>query len=183
MGATVTTLPFGGEGAAVRAGLPAEIATGGGAPSALLRGWDPVGNMSWEDFTTQFGTPEARIWPDNDGFPPGYAPQPVQLPAGTIIDRFGAETGRYLSPDGTPFAGRALAPESVGLEYFRYLVTGKPLPDDWQIVQGPAEPWFGQTPAPNAVQYMIVGHDGVRVTVEDLVDRGILNEYGPPLGR
>lgn len=182
-GATAATLPFGGEGAAVRAGLPAEIATAGGAPTALLRGWDPVGGMPMEEFGTRFGTPEARIWPDNDGFPPGYTPQPAHLPEGTIIDRFGSEFGRYLSPDGTPFADRALTPETVGTDYNRYMVTGKALPDGWQIVQGPVEPWFGQTPSPNAVQYMIVGPDGVRVNVKELVDRGILDVAGPPLGR
>ena len=91
------------------------MATEGGAPSALLRGWDPVGNMPWEDFATQYGTPQARVWPDNDGFPPGYTPQPVELPAGTVIDRFGSEYGNYLSPDGTPFMDRALRPESAEL--------------------------------------------------------------------
>ncbi len=39
----------------------------------------------------------ARIWPGNNGFPPGYEPQPATLPAGTIIDRFGGEGGRYLA--------------------------------------------------------------------------------------
>lgn len=183
VGASAATLPFGGEFAAVRAGLPAEIATSGGVPTALLRGWDPVGHMPWEEFSRQFGTPEARVWPDNDGFPPGYTPQPVQLPAGTIIDRFGSEYGNYLSPDGTPFADRALRPESVGGDYTRYIVTGKPLPEGWQIVQGPVEPWFGQTPSPDAVQYMIVGPDGVKPTVSELIKRGVLRDDGPPLGQ
>ena len=40
----------------------------GGAPEALIRGWDPVGGMSPEEFA-RFGTPDARIWPANDGFP------------------------------------------------------------------------------------------------------------------
>jgi uncharacterized protein YukE len=173
----------GGEGAAVRAGLPAEIVTEGGAPLAAVRGWDPTGGMPWEDFASRFGTPESRIWPGNDGFPPGYAPQPAQLPEGAIIDRFGSEYGRYLAPDGTPFADRALAPESVGGDYNRYMITGKPLPPDWQIVEGPVEPWYGQTPSPGTLQYMIVGLDGVRVSVKELLDRGILDEYGPPLGR
>jgi uncharacterized protein YukE len=174
---------FGGEGAAVEAGLPAETVTEGGAPLAVVRGWDPTGGMPWDDFASQFGTPGARSYPLNDGFPPGYVPQPAQLPEGAIIDRFGSEYGRYLAPDGTPFADRSLAPESVGGDYNRYMVTGKPLPPGWQIVEGPVEPWYGQTPPPSALQYMIVGPDGVKVTVKELVDRGILDEYGPPLGR
>ncbi|MGB3484167.1 MAG: TNT domain-containing protein [Mycobacterium sp.] len=131
IGASAATLPFGAEGAAVRAGLPAEIATPGGAPTALLRGWDPVGNMPWDEFASRFGTPEARIWPDNNGFPPGYQPQLVELPAGTIIDRFGSEGGRYLAPDGSPFVDRALTPESSGATYNRYIVTGEPMPEGW----------------------------------------------------
>lgn len=175
--------PFGGEAAAIRAGLPAELLTEGGAPRALLQDWNSTGGMPWKDFETQFGTPETRVYPRNDGFPPDYTPQPAQLPAGTIIDRFGHEGGRYLAPDGAPFSDRSLAPESVGSEYHRYMVTGKPLPPGLQIMEGPVEPFYGQTPSPEATQYMIVGPDGVKVSVKELVDRGILDEYGPPLGR
>ncbi|OBA59475.1 hypothetical protein A5647_17685 [Mycobacterium sp. 1100029.7] len=174
---------FGPEGAFVRAGLPAEVVTEGGAPLSVVRGWHPTGGMGWEDFASQFGTPQARSYPLNDGFPPGHLPQAAQLPQGAIIDRFGSEYGRYLAPDGTLFADRALAPESVGGQYNRYMVTGKPLPPGWQIVEGPVQPYYGQTPSPSSLQYMIVGPDGVRVSVKELVDRGILDEYGPRLGR
>ncbi|WP_066908865.1 glycohydrolase toxin TNT-related protein [Mycobacterium interjectum] len=176
-------LIFGGEGAMVEAGLPAETVTPGGAPLAVVRGWDPTGGMPWDEFASQFGTPGARTYPLNDGFPPGFVPQPAHLPEGTIIDRFGSEYGRYLSPDGTAFADRSLAPESVGGDYKRYMVTGEPLPPGWQIVEGPVEPWYGQTPSPGSLQYMILGPDGVEVNVKELVDGGILDEYGPRLGR
>jgi uncharacterized protein YukE len=176
-------LLFGGEGAFVEAGLPAETVTEGGAPLAVVRGWHPTGGMTWDDFASQFGTPQSRNYPLNDGFPPGYVPQPAQLPEGAIVDRFGSEYGRYLAPDGTPFADRAVAPESVGGDYNRYLVTGKPLPPGWQVLEGPVEPFYGQTPSPGSLQYMILGPDGVKVTVKELVDRGILDEYGPRLGR
>ncbi|MFP1155443.1 glycohydrolase toxin TNT-related protein [Mycobacterium sherrisii] len=174
---------FGPEGALVRAGLPAEVVTEGGAPLSVVRGWHPTGGMPWDDFVSEFGTPQARNYPLNDGFPLGYVPRPVQLPEGAIIDRFGSEYGRYLAPDGTPFPDRALAPESVGGDYNRYIVTGKPLPPGWQILEGPVQAYYGQTPSPGAVQYMIVGPDGVRVSVKELVDRGILDDYGPRLGR
>lgn len=179
----VPGLILGGEGAAVRAGLPAELITEGGAPRALLQDWNATGGIPWKDFETQYGTPETRVYPGNDGFPPGYTPQPAQLPPGTIIDRFGHEGGRYLAPDGASFTDRALAPEAVGGAYNRYMVTGHPLPPGWQIVEGPVQPFYGQTPSPGATQYMIVGPDGVRPSVAELVDRGILDEYGPPLGR
>ncbi|WAJ46664.1 TNT domain-containing protein [Mycobacterium sp. Aquia_216] len=176
-------LLFGGEGAAVRAGLPAETVTAGGAPLAVVRGWHPTGGMPWEDFASQFGTPELRSYPLNDGFPSGYVPQPAHLPEGTIIDRFGSPHGRYLAPDGTPFADRALAPESVGGDYNRYMVTGKPLPPGWQVVEGPVQPYYGQTPSTGSRQYMVLGPDGVKPSVWELVRLGILDEYGPPLGR
>ncbi|MGY4712995.1 TNT domain-containing protein [Mycolicibacterium sp. CBM1] len=175
------TAPFGAEGAMVRAGLPAELVTEGGIPLSVMRGWDPLGGMHPTEFDNQFGGAGARVFPENDGFPPGYVPQPARLQAGDIIDRIGSERGRYLAPDGTPFGGRAIMPESAGGEYHRYMITGKPLPDGWQIVEGPIQPWFGQTPTPGAPQYMIVGPP--EANVEELVDRGILDEYGPPLGR
>ena len=183
LSAAAATAPFGGEGAAIRAGLPAELLTEGGAPASVLRGWHPTGGMSGGEFESQFGTPSSRVWPSNDGFPGGYSPQPAHLPEGTIIDRFGSAYGRYLAPDGTPFADRALTPESAGSDYNRYMVTGKALPPGWQIVEGPVEPWFGQNPSPGATQYMIQGPDGVKVSVRELIDRGILDEYGPPIGR
>ncbi|KMO82520.1 TNT domain-containing protein [Mycolicibacterium chlorophenolicum] len=183
LSAAAATAPFGGEGAAVRAGLPAELVTEGGAPLAVMRGWDPMGGMSAQDFQNLFGTPGARNWPGNDGFPPGYVPQPAHLPEGTIIDRFGSEYGQYLSPDGTPYSDRAITPETLGGEYNRYMVTGAPLPSGWRIVEGPVEPWFGQTPSPGALQYMVVGPEGTRISVNDLLEKGIIERAGPPLGR
>jgi uncharacterized protein YukE len=180
---TTPTLMFGGEGAAVEAGLPAEVVTEGGAPLAVVHGWDPLGGMSSDDFASHFGTPETRVWPGNEGFPAGYEPQPAHLPAGTIIDRFGSEFGRYLAPDGASFGDRTLPPESVGGDYNRYMVTGEALPPGWRIVEGPVEPFYGQTPSPGTLQYMIEAPDGVKPTVYELVRLGILDEYGPRLGR
>ncbi|SBS75335.1 conserved hypothetical protein [uncultured Mycobacterium sp.] len=181
--AAAATAPWGAEGAMVRAGLPAELVTEGGIPLSVMRGWDPLGGMHPTDFDNSFGPAGARIFPDNNGFPPGYVPQPANLPAGTIIDRIGSEHGSYLAPDGAPFGGRAIMPESAGGEYNRYMITGKPLPDGWQIVEGPVQPWFGQTPTPGVPQYMIVGPDGVQVSAFELWRRGIFDNYGPPLGR
>lgn len=183
VGAAAVTLPFGAEGAIVRAGLPAELLTEGGAPAAVLRGWNPTGGLSWHEFEASFGRPETRVWPENGGFPPGYIPQPAQLPEGTIIDRFGSEWGHYLSPDGTPFADRSLAPESVGSNYNRYIVTGNPLPEGWKIVEGPVEPYYAQVPSPDSTQYVIIAPDGIPPSVWELVRRGVLDEYGPPFGR
>ncbi|MGY4712189.1 TNT domain-containing protein [Mycolicibacterium sp. CBM1] len=177
------TAPFGFEGAAVRAGLPAELVTEGGIPLSVMRGWDPLGDKHPSEFDNLFGPAGARVFPDNDGFPPGYVPQPANLQPGDIIDRIGSGGGRYFAPDGTSFGGRAIMPESVGGEYHRYMLTDKPLPPGWQIVEGPIQPWFGQTPTPGVSQYMIVGPDGVDANARELVRRGILDDCGPPLGR
>lgn len=183
VGSAAATLPFAGEGAMVRAGLPAEVLTPGGAPAAVLRDWHPTGGMLSAEFESRFGAPESRAWPGNDGFPPGYVPQPAQLPEGTILDRFGSAGGRYLAPDGTPFADRSLAPELVDANYNRYMVTGESLPPGWQIVEGPVQPFYGQAPSPGAMQYMITAPDGVQPTVRELVKLGILDSHGPPLGQ
>ncbi|TGD87347.1 hypothetical protein BayCH28_13255 [Mycolicibacterium sp. CH28] len=74
-------------------------------------------------------------------------------------------------------------PESVGGEYHRYMITDKPLPPGWRIVEGPIQPWFGQTPILDVPQYMIVGPDGAKVPVRDLLKEGVLDRAGPPLGR
>ncbi|GAY19450.1 TNT domain-containing protein [Mycobacterium sp. shizuoka-1] len=183
LSAAAATAPFGAEGAMVRAGLPAELVTEGGIPLSVMRGWDPLGGMHPTDFDNLFGPAGARVFPENNGFPPGYDPQPANLPAGTIIDRIGSPDGRYFAPDGTPFGGRAIMPESAGGEYNRYMLTGNPLPDGWRIVEGPIQPWFGQTPTPGVPQYMLVGPPGVKVSAYELWRRGILDNYGPPLGR
>ena len=78
-GATAVTLPWGGEGAAVRAGLPADLLFEGGAPTALLRDWHPTGRLGLEAFESTYGGPTARIWPENDGFPAGYEPRHLSL--------------------------------------------------------------------------------------------------------
>jgi hypothetical protein len=139
--------------------------------------------MRSTEFDSLFGSAGARVFPDNNGFPPGYVPQPANLPAGRIIDRIGSEQGSYLAPDDTPIGGRAIMPESVGGEHNRYVISGKPLPEGWQIVEGPIQPWFGQTPTPGVPQYMIVDSGGVKVPVWDLLEEGVLDRAGPPLGR
>ncbi|EHB44688.1 hypothetical protein MycrhDRAFT_6707 [Mycolicibacterium rhodesiae JS60] len=183
LSAAAATAPWGAEGAMVRAGLPADLVTEGGIPLSVMRGYDPLGGMSSTEFDNLFGPAGTRVFPDNNGFPPGYVPQPANLPEGTIIDRIGSTDGRYFAPDGTPFGGRAIMPESVDGEYNRYMLSGKPLPDGWQILEGPIEPWFGQSPTPGVPQYMLVGPPGVKVSAFELWRRGILDDCGPPLGR
>jgi hypothetical protein len=183
LSSAAATAPFGAEGAMVRAGLPAELVTEGGAPLAVMRGWDPLGDVHPTQFEDLFGRPGARIYPDNDGFPTGYVPQPANLQAGEVIDRFGTEYGHYFAPDGAPAGDRSLAPESFFGQYERYVRTGEPLPHGWQIVEGPVQPFYGQAPSPDAKQYLILNSDGVKLPVWEAVREGVISYEGPPLGR
>jgi hypothetical protein len=91
----------------------------------------------------KFTTPEGRIlWPNAklhpDGFHNGVFEETLLKP-GTIIDRYGLDTGNFFSPDGTPFEARALPKSSKAPQPKRYRVL-KPLP----VKQGKATPWFDQ---------------------------------------
>ncbi|MCH8493993.1 MAG: glycohydrolase toxin TNT-related protein, partial [Idiomarina sp.] len=86
----------------------------------------------------QWVAPDGTIrWPPNDGF--AAEPERVDLPPGTLLDRYGAEGGRFLAPAGTPFEARAMPPSSRDGPLTKYEVL-RPLPVD----AGPAASWFDQ---------------------------------------
>ncbi|MGK3148405.1 hemagglutinin repeat-containing protein, partial [Xanthomonas phaseoli pv. dieffenbachiae] len=64
-------------------------------------------------------------WPSNLGFAESHVDD--VLPVGTKLDRYGSPDGAFLSPFGTPYEQRALAPGSMGNGYHEYEVI-KPLP-------------------------------------------------------
>ncbi|WZY01341.1 TNT domain-containing protein [Bacillus sp. FSL W7-1360] len=75
-------------------------------------------------------------WPPNDGFK-GKRVKTTMEP-GAVIDRYGEpETGRYLSPAGTPYEQRALALHSDSASYRQYRVK-RP----FQVESGEIAPWF-----------------------------------------
>ncbi|GAA4541307.1 TNT domain-containing protein [Amycolatopsis samaneae] len=78
---------------------------------------------------------EERDWPRAGS----WSEEPVLLPEGALLDRFGGAEGRVFAVDGTPFARRSLPPSAVDGGYRRYRVT-RPVPM-WRSVS-PA--WFGQ---------------------------------------
>ncbi|MEV8437076.1 TNT domain-containing protein [Actinosynnema sp. NPDC051121] len=63
----------------------------------------------------------------------------VVVPAGTELDRFGAETGNLVYASGTMFGQRSLPPDWLNRRYHVYRVQ-KPVP----ALKGVAVPWFGQ---------------------------------------
>ncbi|MDQ3405182.1 MAG: TNT domain-containing protein [Actinomycetota bacterium] len=72
------------------------------------------------------GTHQSNRWPPHDGAVPG-SQRDVTLPTGTVLDRFGGERGRFLSPlaaDGTPYhyRERAIFPDNAQAGYHVYVV-------------------------------------------------------------
>ena len=89
----------------------------------------------------------ATLWPPHNGNLGGIS-TPTELQPGANIDRYGAETGSFLSPAGTPFEERALRPGTNQLDLNEYTVE-KPIP----VNEGEAAPWFGEPGG--GVQYEI----------------------------
>ncbi len=80
-----------------------------------------------------------------------------------------------MSPDGVPFAERALPPGSAEKPYYQYVVDDPTaLPPGWHIEQSQAAPWFHQPGG--GTQYRIVAPEGDEASVETLVDWGFLKE-------
>jgi RHS repeat-associated protein len=79
-------------------------------------------------------TPEGP-YPGNMGFL--GEPETTVLQEGTLIDRYGSETGKFVSPAGTPREMRSLAPWSSS-ELSTYKVV-RPI----TVKAGPVQPWFG----------------------------------------
>lgn len=111
----------------------------------------------------QYQDGKGWIWPANMGFK-GQKVE-VTLPVGTRLDRVGEASGSFLSPAGTGFEQRALAPGTGASPVYQYEVV-KPLP----VVQGEIAPAFGETGG--GVQ--ILPNVGQRVNVQWLLDNGYL---------
>ena len=76
---------------------------------------------------------------NTDGFTNGVY-HVETLTSGTIIDRYGSNgSGRYFSPDGTPYAERALPPFMERQPYNRYRVV-----QPFDVKAGEIAPWFNQ---------------------------------------
>lgn len=127
-------------------------------------------------------------WPPNDG----YAGEPTIYSSvedyvrdfGGDVDRIGHPAGNYLGAieDGTPasFEERSLQPTSVNDYYYQYEFTGEQLPEGWTIKSGKVAGW-GQQPG-GATQLQVLGDDGKPVSVQDLLDKGVLRGKDQPVG-
>ncbi|KAF7362734.1 Hemagluttinin repeat family protein [Mycena venus] len=112
----------------------------------LLANYDPLGGLCPEEWLMKYTYTNGSIhYPDGNGFELSAAGTPIKenkvLPAGTLLDRFGRETGSYLSPLHTPANQRSLAPSSFDppAEYHVYKVL-----TELAVEEGKTAPWFGQ---------------------------------------
>ena len=101
------------------------------------------------------------IWPVNQGF--AGTPVVKVLEPGTRIDRYGYESGRYVSPAGTPYEQRALAPGTEKKPYKVYEIV-KPV----EVQAGKIAPWFDEPGG--GTQYVF------DESIADLLEKGILKE-------
>ncbi|MFC5446707.1 glycohydrolase toxin TNT-related protein [Paenibacillus aestuarii] len=150
----------------------AGFVTGGVASSGATiangarAGWGLVttgARKAWEYFfgNKKDSAPEIE-WPPNMGFD-GEA-ETTTLSPGTLVDRYGYEGGSFVSPQGTPFAQRALpASYESDKPYHVYEVV-----NSLEVKSGRIAPWFGQPGG--GTQYLLPN------SVKDLIESGVLRE-------
>jgi len=99
-------------------------------------------------------------WPPNDGF----ADPPVRtaLRVGTLLDRYGGDSGNFLAPAGTPFEQRSLPEFFESTQPFSVFE----VLEEFEVEAGVAAPWFGQPGG--GVQYRTAA------PVSELIERGYL---------
>jgi hypothetical protein len=126
-----------------------------GSIAPIVRGYKRLGGLTESRFLATYWDPKAnngkgswRYPPDNgflivDGRPVEF---PLTLAPGQLVDRFGSEYGSFLAPQDTPYAERALPPQSLDnydagftCNYHLYRVL-KP----FETETGPIAPDFGQ---------------------------------------
>lgn len=119
----------------------------------LLDGWHRTGALEPSAFLQRYwdGPPETGRWkyPPHDGFAEvNGVPDRTDdaLPPGSMLDRFGPDSGTFLAPAGDPYPARSLPPQSLrtrpggaACDYHVYEVL-RTLP----VRRGPAAPWFEQ---------------------------------------
>ena len=101
-----------------------------------------------------------NMYPSNNGFK--GQPTSTELQPGQIIDRYGDETGRYFTPEGTPIANRSLPPSANTNPYNTYEVVN-PFP----VQSGIVAPFYGQPGG--GIQYY-----SPNMNVQQLINQGYI---------
>ncbi|MGM1064895.1 TNT domain-containing protein [Saccharothrix sp. Mg75] len=149
----------------------------------LLNGYERFGDaQNPVTFLNTYWGDKGWKYPANDGF--AGTPTTVVLQPGQFLDRFGGQSGRFLSPTGTPFAQRSLPPQSLNTceyekgtwmpyGYYRYKIL-----KEFPVLSGTAAKWFGQPGG--GTQYKVVSpvDPPQRRNVAWLVANGYLGVVG-----
>jgi Tuberculosis necrotizing toxin len=140
---------------------PARLLQAPPEPAGLLPAPDATPTQLEFPFVNDLSGKPPIQWPPNNGF--AGEPAPATLIPEAQVDRFGTANGSYVSPRGTPYIQRSLAP---GTQYKPYNVYNVLKPIDVQV--GPIAPAFGmpglgtQFKLPSTVQSLIdSGHLGL----------------------
>lgn len=129
---------------------PATLPTTG-AVGLMVRGYQRFGHLTKDQFLARYWDPSANggrgsyLFPPDNGFLFGI--QTVgTVHMGMRLDRFGSEFGAFLAPALTPYAQRAIPPQSLNTfdpaypcNYHAYLVL-----KSFRLRLGPIAPWFEQ---------------------------------------
>ncbi|MFE9744960.1 glycohydrolase toxin TNT-related protein [Saccharothrix saharensis] len=143
--------------------------------------YGPYGD--YQSFRDAHSKPDGSIdWPPNQG---ADGPRVVvELPAGTVLDRFGSPNGDFLSPlrpDGQAygFGERAIMPDSLGKGYHVYVLDA-PL----TVELAPVAPAFDQNGGARQLQPVLdaalADPNTGQMSVQRLIDLGVLHEVDVP---
>ncbi|KLU82168.1 hypothetical protein MAPG_01244 [Magnaporthiopsis poae ATCC 64411] len=121
---------------------------------SILATYDRLGGMCPGKFLETFYDDKTGRWryPDQRGYSVDDGGRPIKgsmtIPPGTLVDRFGAETGRFVTPAGTPYTQRALPPDNLltlaGNQKFPYQYRVYRVVKPIVAEIGPIAPAFGQ---------------------------------------
>ena len=168
---------------------PEELPTHG-VLGSILEGYDRLGGRTAVEFLNAWWLPAADSgqggwdYPKDDGFAHDASGRPIAvplvLPAGQnlMVDRFGNESGTFLSPAGTKFGQRAIPPSNLTVNDPRYPFNYHlyRVAKDITVCAGPAAPAFEQPGG--GVQYVqsskVCPTLPNNVTVGSLVSNGSL---------
>ncbi|MGW6919427.1 TNT domain-containing protein [Kitasatospora sp. NPDC054939] len=121
-----------------------------GPVAAMLTGYHRFGGLEPTQFLDWYREGTRWKYPDNRGFTETNGTVDMHrttLETGRLLDRFGADTGKFLAPGGTPYAKRALPPDSLNgpaNDYHCYTVSRTFQVQDGTTAAAFAQPGFGR---------------------------------------
>lgn len=135
---------------------PKRLPRGASLLGSIIDGYRRLGNLTPVEFLNRYWLPNKDDkrgdwdYPPDDGFALNSRERPIIAPVvlhvGQRVDRFGPESGRFLSPAGAKLSERAIPPSNLDTTDPRYpfdyhLYTVK---QQFTVDGGPVAPWFEQ---------------------------------------